>query len=913
MTWYLFRAQQLVLITWFTVFAAFALIGFRDFLFNLEENRCDMTWMYEWPQYIKVPMWKGTAKRFPRYALYLYGEGDYADKSRGLHLGGIPILFIPGNAGSYKQVRSLASVALRKAEGLRSHFNYFTADLDESFSGIFGGVLNEQTEFVRLCVARIIWLYKNTDSPPTSVILIGHSMGGLIARGLFTLPKFDTSFVHTIITYGTPHRHPILPLDPQLMNYYENVNRFWRSHALVNDTISRLKNVTVVSVSGGVRDVLVRSSPSSLQHLALHSQAISVVTTSVPRAWISVDHLCLCWCRQLVLVTNRALFDMIDPNTQQITENDQQRVAVLQHHFLRNPGQSKVTFNDAGNINGKEIYLAKDFNRLVIHKRLWRYTGNEQKLLLFSRDEWSATHDTLMLLTTSESDQWLYGCPETSGQACNSTVDLSYHASLLPWNGSVLKHMKLTLNAFEGIAYFAVIVPSSKKTTSVWSEYQSSGSLVYDMELPAVLSIKSRVLVIPSDSLFANITLKSVVKSWRVYVFTFEALDCDVRKSLLITRIHVPWFNEDVYGFSSNGAAELVLKLHHPKPIGSKQHVQIHMWLDPKCSYRISAKCDFYQTLGQIYRFYAVQLPCWTFSVVMLVFAWQLSSMTFKKQCESFFSLATSVSKSLRVLLLVVQIHFFASQFILAFYVLSRESGQHDWLPSVDDLKTYIWLLPLILIISTALIIVIALFVLIGMITNFGGFIFSYFELLPYVQKQPGVKDWIWKVAIILSSVVFCGTLSLLLIFFWCFWRNWKYMALCKRYKTQQSEQKIKTILVAIESQLNIGLTMCVILFLVILVSFPALVVWAKNLSFSYHLSSDHTTFFSIVLCVNVIVFDPLVKVPRSLVYFCFSLGIVVTHAVVIPMHMIPYVICLLFTVLNLYHFFTVFKRSKED
>lgn len=138
-------------------------------------------------------------------------------------------------------------------------------------------------------------------------------------------------------------------------------------------------------------------------------------------------------------------------------------------------------------------------------------------------------------------------------------------------------------------------------------------------------------------------------------------------------------------------------------------------------------------------------------------------------------------------------------------------------------------------------------------------------------------------------------------------------MALCKRYKTQQSEQKIKTILVAIESQLNIGLTMCVILFLVILVSFPALVVWAKNLSFSYHLSSDHTTFFSIVLCVNVIVFDPLVKVPRSLVYFCFSLGIVVTHAVVIPMHMIPYVICLLFTVLNLYHFFTVFKRSKED
>lgn len=44
------------------------------------------------------------------------------------------------------------------------------------------------------------------------------------------------------------------------MNYYENVNRFWRSYVFVNDIILRLKNVIVVFVSGGVRDVLVRFS-----------------------------------------------------------------------------------------------------------------------------------------------------------------------------------------------------------------------------------------------------------------------------------------------------------------------------------------------------------------------------------------------------------------------------------------------------------------------------------------------------------------------------------------------------------------------------------------------------------------------------------------------------------------------------
>lgn len=919
MSTYVSRTQHLVLIIWLAVFAAFALIGFRDFLSNLEENRCDMTWMYEWPQYIKVPMSKGTAKRFPGYALYLYGEGEYADRSKGLQLSGIPILFIPGNAGSYKQVRSLASVALRKAESVRSkvHFNYFTADLDESLSGLFGGVLNEQTEFIRLCVTRILWLYKKIENPPTSVILVGHSMGGLIARGLFTFQNFDPSSVHTIITFGTPHRHPILSLDPQLMDYYKNVNSFWRSQVFSNDTESSLKNITVVSVSGGVRDVLVRSSPSSMSQLAPQSQAISLVTTSMPRAWVSVDHLCLCWCRQLVLVTNRALFDMIDPKKRQILENKRNRMKIFEHHFVKNPGRSTVTFNNIGNVplvKGTD----KDFNPVVLHKRLWRFKGsgstvNEQKLFAFSKEEWSATHDSLMIVTTIDSDQWLYGCQETSGQACSNMSDLSHLAELLPWNGSAMKYAKLNLNHFPGIAYFAVSVPQSRKTTIVWCEHQSSSSLVYEVELPGVLSKRSRVLDIASDSLFANITLKSVVKGWKVYIFYIEAIDCDIRKPVLIARIHVPWFNEDVYSFSSNGSAKLVLKLHHPKPKGNKQHVQMHLWLDPKCSYTVSAQYDFYQTLGQIYRFYAVQLLCWTFSIVMLVFAWQLSSITNEQQCDSFFNLVANVSKSLRVLLLVMQSHFFISQFVLAYFLLNGESGQHSWLPNIDDLKTFIWLLPLIVIISTAVIIVIALFVWIGMLVRFGGFILSHFKLLPHIQTGLGVEDWICAVVIIVTSLLFCGTLSLFLIFLLCLWRTWKYAALFKICKNQLAEERNNTLITLIESLGNFGLTLCVLMFLVIVINLPALAVWVKNLPFSYHLPSDHTSLFSIVIGINMIGFDPLMKVPRSLVYLCFILSIAVTQTAVIPLHMIPYTICLLLTVLNVSKFVSRFKRHKED
>ena len=920
MALYISRTQHLVLITWLAVFAAFALVGIRDFLVNIEDNRCEMTYMYEWPRYIRVPLWKGTSKRFPRYALHLYGEGDYADRSSNLKLTGIPVLFIPGNAGSYKQVRSLASVALRKAESLRSrvHFNYFTADLDESLSGLYGGVLKEQTEFVRLCITRIVWLYRKTSNPPKSVVLIGHSMGGLIARGLFAMRNFSTHLVHTIITLGTPHQHPVVSLDPQLADYYENINSFWKSQTFINENESRLKNITLVSVSGGFRDVLVRSSPSSLKQIARPSQTISVVTSSVPRAWVSVDHLCLCWCRQLVLITNRALFDMIDQEKRQIMESKQHRVKIFTHHFLKNSGQSIVTLDQTGKVKSR---MDKYFNPVVLHKRLWRFKGtgknlNEQKLFAFSLDEWTATHNFLIIMTSVESESWLLGCQKTSGQACSTVSDLTHLAKLLPWNGTAMKFVKLDLANFAEMEYLAVHVPPSTRSNIVWSEFHSSDSSVYSVQLPGLFARKSTVLDIPSDTIFANISIKSVAKAWKVFVFYVEAMDCDNRNSLLIGRIHVPWFNEDKYSFSSNGHANLVLKLNHPKPRATREHVQIHLWLDPKCSHRVSAQFDFYQTLGQIYRFYYVQLPCWAFSVVMLVIAWQLSSMNNEQRCDSFFSLVANAAKSLRVLLLVFQSHFFVSQLVLAYFVWKGDIGQHSWLPNIDDLKTFIWLIPLVLIISTAVIIVITLFVWVGMFARLGGFILGRFKVLPQTPTKFGIKDWIFMVAEVVTAFLFCGTLALVLIFLVCLWKTWKYAAIVKALsKKEQVQQKDKRLMELLESFGNFYLTLCVLTLLVISINIPALAVWAKNISLSFHLSADHTSLFSVVISINITLFDPLIVVPRSLVYLCFMLSIAVAQAPALPLYLIPYTICFLLTVLNVSHYVysTKSERFKED
>lgn len=69
-------------------------------------NGCIMTYMY--PTYIQISASEGVSSA--KYGLYLYHEGwrkiDFKEHIK--KLSGVPVLFIPGNGGSYKQARSFS-------------------------------------------------------------------------------------------------------------------------------------------------------------------------------------------------------------------------------------------------------------------------------------------------------------------------------------------------------------------------------------------------------------------------------------------------------------------------------------------------------------------------------------------------------------------------------------------------------------------------------------------------------------------------------------------------------------------------------------------------------------------------------------------------------------------------------------
>ncbi|KKY15939.1 putative gpi inositol-deacylase [Phaeomoniella chlamydospora] len=308
------------------------------------------------PTYIKLSGFDTEHTRFAtKYSLYLYreeGVDEYNQENIGLR--GAPVLFIPGNAGSYKQVRSLSSEAsryfvstLRHDEtafkaGLRS-LDFFTLDFNEDLAAFHGQTMIDQADYVNEAIAYILSLYhdpakssRDSNLPdPQSVILIGHSMGGIVARTVLTTTNYQPNSVNTIITMSAPHTRPPVTFDSDIVHLYSQINTFWRdaySQKWANN--NPLWHVTLVSIAGGGLDTVVPSDYASVTSLIPETHGFTVFTSGIPDVWTGMDHLSITWCDQLRKVIVKAIFDVIDVKRATQTKPRAERMDVFKRWFL---------------------------------------------------------------------------------------------------------------------------------------------------------------------------------------------------------------------------------------------------------------------------------------------------------------------------------------------------------------------------------------------------------------------------------------------------------------------------------------------------------------------------------------------------------------------------------------------------
>ncbi|KAK8011316.1 hypothetical protein PG990_010281 [Apiospora arundinis] len=318
---------------------------------QLDPKGCRMSYMN--PRYIHLSEFDTEHTRFAsKYSLYLYREGGVYESPM---VSGIPVLFVPGNAGSYKQVRPIAAEAARYFHDVLQHdpalagsgvrnLDFFTVDFNEDFSAFHGQTMLDQAEYLNEVIRYILSLYldprtsgrRDPNSPdPTSVIILGHSMGGIVARTMLIMPNYQSKSINTIVTMSAPHARSPVSFDSQLVNIYEDINSYWR-HAYAQKWANNnpLWHVTLVSITGGGLDTVVPADYASVESIVPDTHGFTVFTSSIPSVWSSMDHAAILWCDQFRKVITKALYEIVDNTRASQTKPRAERMRVFKKWFL---------------------------------------------------------------------------------------------------------------------------------------------------------------------------------------------------------------------------------------------------------------------------------------------------------------------------------------------------------------------------------------------------------------------------------------------------------------------------------------------------------------------------------------------------------------------------------------------------
>lgn len=279
---------------------------------------CDMT--YSMRQFLPIEMptpynlFKFIDQRDPRHRRF-HGSGghlrDVCTPDNQTHI----VLYVPGHWGSYTQARSLGahglqltrqhhphtytnqvvqSLATREwngnaADEKRFVYDVYAIDFLDQGAGLHAKFLHLQSTFV----ADTVQMLQETCHVG-QVTIVGHSLGGIVARAAVILHPRIRPFVKNIITLASPHWKLSYGFDETVPRFYSQV---------LHKDAEQASELLMVSVSGGIRDELI---PPELCHVdATNSLSLLANDIMSPRqdgaaARFGMDHRAIVWCHNLL-------------------------------------------------------------------------------------------------------------------------------------------------------------------------------------------------------------------------------------------------------------------------------------------------------------------------------------------------------------------------------------------------------------------------------------------------------------------------------------------------------------------------------------------------------------------------------------------------------------------------------------
>lgn len=665
----------------------------------------------------------------------------------------MPVLFIPGNAGSYKQVRPLAAEAAYYWHDTLRHdgdairdgkrpLDFFSVDFNEDITAFHGQTLLDQAQYLNDAVLYILSLYHDPSQSnrernlpdPSSVIIIGHSMGGVVARTMLTMPNYQPNSINTILTLSAPHARPPVSFDGDIVRIYDEINSYWRhsySQNWAND--NPLWHVTLISIAGGGLDTIVPSDYASLASLVPDTHGFTVFTSTMPHVWTGMDHLAITWCDQLRKNIVRAVYDVVDVYRPAQTTKRAERMTsfkkwfltglegaaerTLQHQEARtlltvqdeftpvsSPG-GRLLLRELGEARRPKAYLipvplqdTTDSYKfgLLTDQTLDSPGGNGKVEVLFctvfpQHAGQSASNFDINLDLAGNAEE------ATTRLACKSpgsdtmSLPASTRDSIFPFeNRAPFSYLQYTLEELSEYQFVAVVDKSMEHTNGfLIGEFSSSSNSIIQssakipqlvlsglsLQIPAdrPLSVELKVPALQSSLLAYKLKLRGGICQNTVESFTplVRQYVTDVHESKFF--VNVQDANINVHGVAPYMPPNFLEK-------GASEGLALQIWTDPYCNAALDLelKVDVLGSMGKLWMRYRLVFAAFPLLIVALILRKQFKIYD---QTGVFMSFSEALNQCLRSSLpvLILALTFFSTSLARASVLPSETTSAYSW------------------------------------------------------------------------------------------------------------------------------------------------------------------------------------------------------------------------------------------
>jgi GPI inositol-deacylase len=168
-------------------------------------------------------------------------------------------------------------------------------EFNEDLSAFHGTTLDVQRQYTLRAIDYILSLYP----PGVSIIILGHSMGGVVGTALLPHPR-----ISAIITMSSPHTLPPARFDSRIDRIYAK-----------NEKVLTEDPTPILSLCGGATDLLVPSESCILPQTETNINITypyrrTIFSSALEGSWTGVGHREMVWCHQVRWRIARAALEL---------------------------------------------------------------------------------------------------------------------------------------------------------------------------------------------------------------------------------------------------------------------------------------------------------------------------------------------------------------------------------------------------------------------------------------------------------------------------------------------------------------------------------------------------------------------------------------------------------------------------